>query len=43
MSVAVIHHLSTDARRQVAIEEMLRTAKFGAKIFIEVWALGKNL
>lgn len=39
LSVAVIHHLSSDARRQVAVEEMIRTTKVGGFIFIEVWAL----
>lgn len=42
LSVAVIHHLSSDARRQVAIEEMLRTAKIGATLFIEVWSLEQD-
>lgn len=41
-SVAVIHHLSSDARRQVAVEEMMRTVKFGGTILIEVWGLGKT-
>lgn len=36
--IAVIHHLSTDDRRIMAIKELLRVTKSGGRIFLEVWA-----
>lgn len=42
ISVAVIHHLSTEERRLKAIKEMLRVTKTGGKILIEVWGLEGN-
>ena len=38
LSVAVIHHLSTDDNRLNAIKELVRITKSKGKIFIEVWA-----
>jgi tRNA (uracil-5-)-methyltransferase TRM9 len=39
ISIAVIHHLSTNERRQQVIKEMIRVVKPGGKLFIQVWAL----
>ena len=39
MSIAVIHHLSTNEKRIKAIKELLRITKPGGKVFILVWAL----
>lgn len=39
MSVAVIHHISSEERRIEAIKELVRVTKPGGKIFIEVWAM----
>ena len=36
--IAVIHHLSTIAKRNKAIQELLRVTKQGGKILILVWA-----
>ena len=36
--IAVIHHLSTVARRRKAIEEIVRITKSGGQIYIQVWA-----
>jgi len=38
LSVAVIHHLSTENKRLKSIKELIRVTKPGGKIFIEVWA-----
>jgi ubiquinone/menaquinone biosynthesis C-methylase UbiE len=38
ISVAVVHHLSTDQRRQVAINELYRICKPGGLVLIYVWA-----
>lgn len=38
ISVAVVHHFSTDARRQNAINELYRICKPGGKVLICVWA-----
>ena len=38
LSVAVIHHLSSDEHRLDAINELVRITKPKGKIFIEVWA-----
>jgi len=42
LSVAVIHHLSTDIRRESAIKEQIRVTRPGGKVFIEVWGLENN-
>lgn len=39
ISIAVIHHLSTPARRIAAISSILSTLKPGGKALIYVWAL----
>jgi tRNA (uracil-5-)-methyltransferase TRM9 len=39
LSVAVIHHFSTQERRIQAIQELFRVLKPGGKLFIQVWAL----
>ena len=39
LSVAVVHHFSTESRRLQAINELVRVTKPGGQIFIEVWAL----
>lgn len=38
ISIAVIHHLSTEERRIKAITEMIRICKIGGTILIYVWA-----
>jgi tRNA (uracil-5-)-methyltransferase TRM9 len=38
ISIAVIHHMSTDERRALAIKELLRIVKPHGKILIFVWA-----
>ena len=38
LSIAVIHHLSTEYRRIQAIREMTRVLKIGGKMLIYVWA-----
>lgn len=38
ISIAVIHHLSTDERRKQAIYELLRVIKKGGRCLIYVWA-----
>ena len=39
MSIAVIHHLSSNEKRMKAVKELLRITKPGGKVFILVWAL----
>ncbi|KAK9521122.1 hypothetical protein VZT92_020956 [Zoarces viviparus] len=39
LSIAVIHHLSTQERRIRAIKEMARTLRVGGRIMIYVWAM----
>ena len=39
ISIAVIHHLSTNEDRIKAIKELLRVTKKGGKILITVWAI----
>ncbi|KAI5302367.1 hypothetical protein KEM56_000748 [Ascosphaera pollenicola] len=39
ISIAVIHHLSTPARRVAAISSIISTLKTGGKALIYVWAL----
>ncbi|XP_051169030.1 alkylated DNA repair protein alkB homolog 8 [Leptopilina boulardi] len=38
ISIAVIHHLSTEERRKRAIFEIIRILKYGGKCLIYVWA-----
>ncbi|XP_040169099.1 alkylated DNA repair protein alkB homolog 8 [Anopheles arabiensis] len=38
ISIAVIHHLATDERRQRAISEMIRVLRPGGRALIYVWA-----
>ena len=42
ISIAVLHHLSTEERRKKAIQEMLRVTKVGGSLLIEVWGLENN-
>jgi len=39
ISIAVIHHLSTEERRLKAIKELFRILRVGGKLLITVWAL----
>ncbi|KAH7510628.1 hypothetical protein FEM48_ZijujUnG0106100 [Ziziphus jujuba var. spinosa] len=39
ISIAVLHHLSTENRRKKAIEELIRTVKKGGLVLITVWAV----
>ncbi|KAI5078156.1 hypothetical protein GOP47_0007980 [Adiantum capillus-veneris] len=39
ISIAVLHHLSTEERRKKAIEELARVIVRGGKILITVWAV----
>lgn len=39
ISIAVLHHLSTENRRKKAIEELLRVVKKGGLVLITVWAV----
>ncbi|KAJ7995289.1 hypothetical protein DPEC_G00242990 [Dallia pectoralis] len=39
ISIAVIHHLSTQERRQAAIEELVRLLRPGGRALIYVWAM----
>ncbi|KAF5442442.1 hypothetical protein F2P56_035098 [Juglans regia] len=38
ISIAVLHHLSTETRRKKAIEELVRVVKKGGLVLITVWA-----
>ncbi|ESQ33309.1 hypothetical protein EUTSA_v10004311mg [Eutrema salsugineum] len=38
ISIAVLHHLSTENRRKKAIEELVRVVKSGGFVLITVWA-----
>ena len=42
ISIAVIHHLSTDERRLIAIKEMIRVTKPGGSMLLEIWAYENN-
>lgn len=42
ISVAVLHHLSTQERRVEAIKEMLRVVRPGGRLLVEVWCLEDN-
>jgi alkylated DNA repair protein alkB homolog 8 len=39
ISIAVLHHLSTEMRRRKAIEELVRVVKKGGLVLITVWAV----
>ncbi|XP_022768282.1 alkylated DNA repair protein alkB homolog 8-like [Durio zibethinus] len=39
ISIAVLHHLSTENRRKKAIEELVRVIKKGGLVLITVWAV----
>ncbi|GLU16253.1 hypothetical protein SLE2022_326950 [Rubroshorea leprosula] len=39
ISIAVLHHLSTESRRNKAIEELVRVVKKGGLVLITVWAV----
>ena len=39
LSIAVIHHLTTEERRYKAVSEMIRILKPGGKMIIQVWAM----
>lgn len=39
ISIAVLHHLSTENRRKKAIEELVRVVKKGGLVLITVWAV----
>ncbi|KAK6246108.1 Methyltransferase type 11 - like 10 [Theobroma cacao] len=39
ISIAVLHHLSTEDRRKKAIEELVRVVKKGGLVLITVWAV----
>ena len=39
LSIAVIHHLSTDYGRKESIKELIRVLNIGGKAMIQVWAL----
>jgi tRNA (uracil-5-)-methyltransferase TRM9 len=38
ISIAVVHHFSTDSLRVQALSEMYRILKPGGKMFVLVWA-----
>lgn len=39
ISIAVLHHLSTEIRRKRAVEELVRVVKKGGLVLITVWAV----
>ncbi|CAA7401043.1 unnamed protein product [Spirodela intermedia] len=39
ISVAVLHHLSTEGRRRKAVEELVRVVRRGGHVLITVWAV----
>lgn len=39
ISIAVLHHLSTEHRRKKAIDELVRVVKIGGLVLITVWAV----
>lgn len=39
ISVAVLHHLSTEGRRRKAVEELVRVVRTGGHVLITVWAV----
>ncbi|KAL0973435.1 hypothetical protein UPYG_G00203600 [Umbra pygmaea] len=42
ISIAVIHHFSTQERRQAAVEELIRIIRPGGRALIYVWALEQD-
>ncbi|CAA2993593.1 alkylated DNA repair alkB homolog 8-like [Olea europaea subsp. europaea] len=38
ISIAVLHHLSTESRRRKAVDELIRVVKTGGLVLITVWA-----
>ena len=42
ISIAVIHHLSTEERRIQAIQELCRITRPGGSILVYVWALEQD-
>ncbi|XP_073144002.1 tRNA (carboxymethyluridine(34)-5-O)-methyltransferase isoform X2 [Henckelia pumila] len=38
ISIAVLHHLSTECRRKKAVDELIRVVKLGGLVLITVWA-----
>lgn len=40
--IAVIHHLASEERRQIAIKEIFRVLRFGGEALIYVWALDQH-
>ncbi|KAG8377911.1 hypothetical protein BUALT_Bualt08G0082800 [Buddleja alternifolia] len=38
ISIAVLHHLSTESRRKKAVDELIRVVKKGGLVLITVWA-----
>jgi len=42
LSIAVIHHLSTEERRFEALKELVRCLCFGGKLMVQVWALKQS-
>ena len=42
ISIAVIHHLSSEEHRKTAINEMLRVCKPGGKVLISIWAFEQD-
>uniref|UniRef100_A0A0N5CB46 Methyltransf_11 domain-containing protein n=1 Tax=Strongyloides papillosus TaxID=174720 RepID=A0A0N5CB46_STREA len=42
ISIAVIHHLSTDTRRQEAIKQIAKILKVGGKGCVTVWAMNQK-
>ncbi|XP_020090231.1 alkylated DNA repair protein alkB homolog 8 isoform X1 [Ananas comosus] len=39
ISIAVLHHLSTETRRRKAVEELIRVVRKGGLVLITVWAV----
>lgn len=39
ISIAVLHHLSTESRRRKAVEELVRVVRKGGLVLITVWAV----
>uniref|UniRef100_A0A1D1YL94 Alkylated DNA repair protein alkB 8 n=1 Tax=Anthurium amnicola TaxID=1678845 RepID=A0A1D1YL94_9ARAE len=39
ISIAVLHHLSTEGRRKKAVEELVRVVRKGGHVLITVWAV----
>ncbi|KNA20498.1 hypothetical protein SOVF_051870 [Spinacia oleracea] len=39
ISIAVLHHLSTESRRRKAIEELVRVVRKGGLVLVTVWAV----